>query len=35
MYFGYFGVESILYLNEILLYGFDLDGFILLDDDDY
>ena len=35
MYSGYSGVESILHPNEIPLYGFDPDGPIPLDDDDY
>ena len=35
MHSGYSGVESILRTNEIPLYGFDPDGPIPLDDDDY
>ena len=35
MHSGYSGVESILHPNEIPLYGFDPDGPIPLDDDDY
>ena len=35
MHSGYSGVESILHPNEILLYGFDPDGPIPLDDEDY
>ena len=35
MHSGHSGVESILHPNEIPLHGFDLDGPIPLDDDDY
>ena len=35
MHSGYSGVESILHLNQIPLYGFDPDGPLPLDDDDY